>query len=561
MTSKTSFFNKGIYLSSLRRFSWGSVVYFVILFMFTGLNCILSIQPNRPGLYGSYYFSNSLILSNEYIVIPLLLAVVVPTVTAILIMRFVHSKGYAIFAHSLPVSRKANYISSVLAGLTLMVVPVILNGLILVIISFCGYGAFYTVSDCFVWIGLNVFSLFTIFSCAVLASVVTGNGFASVAVNALIHGFLFIAVLTFSVMAEVYIAGFSSSSVIFDRLMENNFVTFCVSLSNENFRGNMSALKYIELALISVIIYIAAYFLYRSRKIETASDVAGFKCLNSIFKYSVTFLATMFIFAIFADNIRNNFTALYIIILIISAVLFFGLEMLLKKTLKVGYAYKGYIGLLVVFAAGIGIFNGTGCFGYETRVPEPAAIESAALYHYYYQEEKPFVTKPEIIEEIVKTHSEIVSDIESYVPYGYGTIHIEYNLKNGMTMERVYRLSDEDRDRIMNKIYDFKEVKMATESVFIKNVKEVVYEPDIPIKEMDEFLEVIRNETLSLSYDEIRTGDYPKDIDRGIRIDYESGEIELENGPVSTVSGRYISLNKNYKKTLKWLEEKGYTKM
>ena len=43
MISKTSFFNRGIYKATVKRFSWGGILYFVLLFTSTVLSLFLNI--------------------------------------------------------------------------------------------------------------------------------------------------------------------------------------------------------------------------------------------------------------------------------------------------------------------------------------------------------------------------------------------------------------------------------------------------------------------------------------------------------------------------------------
>ena len=47
MTLKTSLFNKGIYKSTVRRYTWGAVLYFIILFM----SCGILSNIVRPAFY------------------------------------------------------------------------------------------------------------------------------------------------------------------------------------------------------------------------------------------------------------------------------------------------------------------------------------------------------------------------------------------------------------------------------------------------------------------------------------------------------------------------------
>ncbi len=563
MISKTSFFNKAIYKSEMKRFSWGSILYFILLFLSTGLNALLSIDPNNMERYGSYYENASLILRNDYVIFPLLMAVAVSVVAAILIFRFNHSKNQAVFMHSLPVSRRANYISSVLAGLTHMTIPIILNGIILTVISLCGYGEFFTPADCVLWVGINLFSVFILFSVSVFSSVITGNAFAAVAVTALIHGFAFILISALEVMTSTFVFGFDGMSGVYDLLVENNFVGFSTSLSSPSFRENVTPLKITELLLIAFAIYIAAYFLYKKRRIETASDVAGFKCLNQIFKYAVSFLGTLFAFAVFVPNIENNIYVFGVVLLIASAVFYFGSEMLLKKTFKVISSYKGYIVLAAVFAACVYVFAGTGFFGYETRVPEIEKIKNATAVSYYnYPENIPYTEDEELIKTIVDFHKNTVSGeipVLNRIEGNYAITKIRYELKNGMIMERRYYVSEEANVKLMNKLYENDDYKMKCEEIFLNDhlITNVYINYEKTLKEKDEFLKIVRAEILKLSYEQISEGETSGNH-YGIRIEYKVDSADINGEPQSFVSGRYINLNRHYAETLKWLEEKGY---
>jgi len=128
MTSKTSLFNKGIFTSTIKRFLWGSILYFAALFLFNILPYLIS-EPYEYSYYkiksGWYLFSNDISLN-------VIISSIVPYVAGLLVFRFVHSKKQAIFIHSLPANRNTIYISTTLAAFILMAAPVLINGGILI---------------------------------------------------------------------------------------------------------------------------------------------------------------------------------------------------------------------------------------------------------------------------------------------------------------------------------------------------------------------------------------------------------------------------------------------
>ena len=170
MTLKTSFFNKGIFKSTVKRYMWGSVLYFLILFVSTALSVLLNTESTFSYMPYDYFGEYPVILHGSYIVVPILMAIAVPSVVALLVFRFIHSKKQTVFIHSLPIARKANYISTLAAALTRMFVPIIANGIMLMLLSIGGYARYFTIADCLSWIGYNLAAITLMFSCAVFAS-------------------------------------------------------------------------------------------------------------------------------------------------------------------------------------------------------------------------------------------------------------------------------------------------------------------------------------------------------------------------------------------------------
>ena len=66
MISRASLFNKGIYKSTLRRYLWGSILYFILLFMITGMSILLNYSHDNGYLPMINGRRINIILSNEY---------------------------------------------------------------------------------------------------------------------------------------------------------------------------------------------------------------------------------------------------------------------------------------------------------------------------------------------------------------------------------------------------------------------------------------------------------------------------------------------------------------
>ena len=558
MTTRTSFFNKGIYKSTIKRNLWGSILYFIFLFMSTTLGIILYYGAADTGLdIVDYYRDYSLILSSGNIMVPLLFTMVVPTVAGLLVFRFMHSKKTSIFTHSLPVSREANFISSACAGLTLMAAPVILNGIILALLSAGGYGVYFTIKDCAIWIGINLFSLFLMFSCTCFAASITGNSFAMVVLNILTHTVLLILTSCSMLVTGKFLYGFSYSNSIVEALEENTFPTMVFKLFDyDGVIADVKVMDFVLPIICAIVIYIAALILYKKRHNETVSDVAGFKVLNPIFKYLVTIIAALVTFSAFSAMVNAT---VFVIVAIIGAVAYFGIEMLLKKTFRVWGSYKGFLVVSALFAIFIVLISQTNFFGYETRIPDAKNVKKISLsgtYDYiYYDEELPTFDDEETIKLVMESHKDLIENrAEADLWSGYD-IMIAYELKNGGKLLREYSLPYERYCAVMDTLYKSLEYKKENEEIFgdfteITSMSLADEENYITDKtHQQEIVECLRKDIENLSYAQLQ--------ERGLGVEIVIGRV-VPADIDDEYYEYYTKVDSNYKNTYAYLKEHGY---
>ncbi len=576
MTAR-AFFDKGIYKSTLKRFALGSVLYFIMLFLSTSMMVLMAYEPWEPWDMRRYYY-----VIEELIYPSMALALIVPTVVALLLFRFVHSKKTSIFVHSLPVTKTANYISTLAGAFTLMAVPVVLNGIILSCLSaFGGYGYLFSPSNILVWTLFNLLALFIMFSVSTFAAMCTGNSFALVVINAiLIFAPLLIASITETILLE-FLYGYSYTRNLLHFADSINPMLFIGEVADNIIsaisdgvavRENLDFVSMAGFIIMAIALYVGAWFIYKLRRAETSEDVAGFKVLNPIFKYFVTFVGTISVFALFTMLLPEKTLLFTFLVVLGSVVFYFGSEMLLKKTVKVWRSYKGYLAFGCVFTAFILFLGLTSVFGYETYVPEMEDVEEAALYNYYHQSEKPFTDNEELKAYIIETHKNLVDKenrpILIHDDYVYTRLHIEYKLKNGKTVTRRYEVGHAENEAIMEEVYNIPGYKEVCEAVFDSNIKEVtsitigtyvVYEkPEV----LAELLECIKKDVLSLSYEELYYGDGANGYIEYIPVDIEKGRervILVDNVEnLEYYDSLSLNISKYYTNTLNWLDNNGY---
>lgn len=570
MTSRTSLFNIGIYKSTVRRYIWGAVLYAILLFMITSMSIFFSVDPETH--YRTMAEHGALILDSEFLHFPLFISFVVPTVVALLIYRFVHSKKAAVFVHSLPVSRCANYISSVAAALTLMAAPIILNGIILIVMSVCGYGAFFDVSSCLIWTGANLLSVFLMFSVATLAAFLTGNSFALVGINALLHCIALIIAESFSSLAYAFLYGYRETNFLINAATEWNFIAYIVNIANR-LAYNMSDvpfdwIKLVIMLVLALALYAAALLLYKKRRMETAEDVAAYSVLNPVYKYMLTFLFAVGTLAIFSNSLTEGILPAVFTVLLVSVLVYFAAEMLLKKSLRVWNAYKGYLAFLGFFVALICIFAFTSFFGFETRVPPADDVESVAIFDSYIFSEEPYLQNREIAEYAVGIHEKLVekeniSTLRAY-PERSEYLHISYKLKNGAVISRTYPVTEALFCEVMDDLYKSPDYKKQSLELFSDTIGELYsvridhgMESFIKEEYVAELTECLRADLLELEYTSIRNHD---SWSTSIGIEYMRSD-EPEADSVTDARGIYTvftDVNAGFTRTVSWLREHGY---
>ncbi|MBO5060421.1 MAG: hypothetical protein J6C82_05875 [Clostridia bacterium] len=579
MISSTSLFNLGIYKNTLRRFKWGSFLYFVILFFSLPFVFLVQNPADILQSYSRNLAEYPLLLRDEYILIPLLLAISVPTITSALSFNNVHSSKQSIFVHSLPVTRKENYISTLAASLTLMAVPVVLVALILFVMSLTAYSQIFTSMSVLYWLGINFSIIFIMFSVSAFSAVLTGNTAAHIVINIFLHIIPMLAALTIYLISDIFLFGFyESGSFIGTTIMNNTPIVwlFGRALSHYNNELNMFAQPQMCFYLGGAIVfYILAYLLYKKRKLETCGDVAAFKIFKPILKYSVTTAAAVAAFGVLSSS-EIGAAAIFTVAITVTLIVYFAAEMLMNKTFKVFSKYKGYLAFAACSALFISFFAFTNVFGYETKIPYSEDIESAAVFSNW-QFEYPVTQDTEAIESVRSIHREFISDISVTEPDNPRSLRVLYNLKNGKTLERRYQITDEQYKAALSEMFKFPEYKnkfYGLNKINIENVSGMFmsahssnYGHSVAVgSDSSELLAAVEKDISILSYDELIADSFPVTIELSFDLTAKENQLKNvfdeslfgENPDPNTVQAFSININSNFTNTFEFLAERGY---
>lgn len=581
MTLKTSLFNFGIFKNTIKRFKWGSLLYFVILFFCVPFTFF--VQDNQRLMERfQYYGLKKVILTESYLVLPFILAVAVPTVVAVLVYHFVHSQKQGIAVHSLPVKRKENYISTVLASFVLMGVPVLLNAVILLIMSFLGYGKIFAPWSVVYWFFVNISILFIMFSVASFTAFLAGHPASHAIINVFVQGLPALVALFIVMVSDVFLYGFTATDTfIAEKILKTTPVVW-ITLQADEISNKLNFFKTTQFwvyMILAVLFYIGGYFLYKNRKIEASGEVVAFKAFRPILKYSIVASVALVMFGI-SNGMELGVVATIIVMAVATFITYFAIEMLMNKTFKVFNLYKGYIGFAcVIILAGL-FFSFTSVFGYETRIPDSDKIIKAGIYNSY-GEEEPIVIDEKVISDVREIHSELIKDIpvfNSDREDNYEILYVAYQLESGKMLKRRYVVDSETGDRYLSKMYESERYKRKVtelDNINIDNVKNLTvraavnnFTYQIMLNEdSSEFLRAIEKDMETLTYEEIEKASY--DINLYTEAFLTAAENKKQN--VFKNAPKYASdeeeymiisfgltINSNYKNTFKFLKEKGY---
>jgi len=575
---KTSLFNKGIYKSTLSRFKWGVLLYFVLLFFSTSFVLLINDYDYLPEVIDSYTKSGAMILRNDFFIFPMLLASFVPTATAFLAFDMFSSKKHSVFLHSLPCKRVAIYNSVLLGSYTLMALPVILNGIILMLISIFKLGDYFTIYSCLKWIAANLIHLFVMFAVATFSAGITSSRISLIFINAVLNFIPLAIAFSISGIASEYLYGFDDNSLIILEetckwipALSHWFTTNAYSgFRRSSLIMNIFSYKTVIFSIVAIFLYVSGLILYKKRNVESAGNFVAFRVLNPILKYTLTILGTLFTFAVlYYSEFKRGFYMI-LLLLVVSLILYFATEMVLKKNLKVFKTYKGYLAFAVIIILFNYFMQYTGFFGYETRIPDADEIKSVSIS---YSRQSEYTESIDVIEETINIHKNITSSIPSVKLrdhlHSY-PMNITYELKNGKMLKRRYsNLTQEEQDNILSALYEHKDYRIVSDDVRKINLDDLDYlriqlqlSPDfnysfsIEKKEnISAFFEEWKKDTESLGYyEKLKTDNFFSVIPMYTEVFYS--KPDSHRGEIARVYN--TGFNANYKNTMSYFERNGY---
>lgn len=475
MNSKTSFCNKSLIKADFKRFWWISALYAVLIFLTATLpfvykvmhsNMLLTESDNR--FIFSYLYGNS---AGYYV-----LAVIMPVLLGVMLFSYLQSGKASTFTHSLPVTRGEQFVSHLLSGIVMIVLPLIINGVILMLFKINDQVAeSYRVSHLVILLfEAFLYSLLT-FSAACFISAIAGNTVAS---------FIFTYVLgLIPAAAELFINFFIETQLYGYSYNGNYSITKFLYIEPGKLHQWKNVLLYIVIAAVFVA---AAYLLYKIRNLENHSEVVAFPKLRPVFVYGAGICCGCFGFAYFNALFETKNALLLIPLGVLGIVI---AQMIVKKSFRVPQVYKP----VLIYSAIVIVIFGAFYFdisGYERRIPDAADVEyvtfwrnsTPSSYNTSYSDASheqiflkhsfsPDIKDKKLIEDVITLHEYLVqsrNDKETDSE-NLRDIYLTYQLNNGRTINRHYIVDMEAQKGLLENIIESKPVRESYFSILQDN--------------------------------------------------------------------------------------------
>ena len=470
MKSKISFFNKTIFWKNVSLYwpIWG--LYTLCVFIYQPIIFWLgnAMSVRYDGYTQNQKFQDllSCLYFEPYVIIIALASVL----SGMALYSYLYNSKSANMIHSLPVDRTQLFGTALISGWTFLIVPLFASALTMTLLCIC-YG---TPGIAHVWLfffavaalAVIAFSIVTI--CALFTGHIVVLPMYVFAVNYLswiVYYLIQVVITTFgygvqslSATAESIAQLFSPLGFFFDNL--NFREVYSVGDNNEIIDVIFNGWQFLILYLvIAVVLYIAAYVVYKTRKIESAGDFLTVKWIKPIFKGAVGIFGGIFsamvLRAILLETRIGCNVVVFVVLMLLSGVIFYFIaDMFIKKSFHV-FKKRDWVSCGIFSVVLLVFFGGMYFFAeqYESYIPEQSEVKSASINMGYKIE-----LEGDSVKLVIELHEKILENvdlIEAVIESGnraHDSVSIQYVLESGEWVTRRYQLPVEVVE--LNEVYE-----------------------------------------------------------------------------------------------------------
>lgn len=462
MQSKTSYFSKTIFLKNLTRFwpIWSA--YFLICMVKLPLRLFYALNAQTAELDPSQLEDHLLTQLQNVVDTSLqpFFFFLFSIITAVAVFSYLYQARSCNMLHALPLCRESLFLTNLLSGACFLVIPQMTAFLGSIFVCFLRHMT--QVEYLMHWLTLSVGMVLFAFSLAVFTVMITGNIIASPIFYLMINYSFVICRTVLSNLVGMISYGVDSADISFGSFLspyQHLSSFFPGSLLYFLTENNASDLPrtYFWVAIYfctGILLFPLSFFLYKKKHLETAGDIITVPFLQPLFRWAIAFIGGVCI-AVLGQTflVGEYFSGINLLLLLFlliggSFFLFFFAEMLLQKRFFVfrKKRFLEYAGFLVLSCSFLIAVDCNG-FGLETRIPKQEDIQSIFLSGIYpiHVEEIDFPQVLAIHQNLVDSQKELQQYFRKYRENCHTTtLELTYQLKNGRTQKRRYRIPVED---------------------------------------------------------------------------------------------------------------------
>lgn len=590
MTSNRSFFNPRLLRETMRRNIWATALSFVGFFFCLPLPVAMTIQRNMAGrsldpvelarTKAQTLDSVRMLLGTGNLFVKTGM-VIMAVLCGIALFSYLHSRQRVDFYHALPMRRGALFLGNYLAGL-LTVLPafVIMYALSCMTAVTMGMGEAFTAGQAVQALVLHTLFFLLIYTISALAAILTGNTILAVLLDAwLLFSVAGAAAIAYG-LGEMFLDTWSGNGTLDWLMRHTSPVVLYYSLSRDAQPGVPLLLGVLAM---TAALGALGFALFGRRKSENAGTAVAFEGLKAPLKcYMVLIIALAM--GMIISGIGGEF---WIWFGLVAGTLLGHIILEMIYHFDVRAAFSSWKTMLALGVAAVLLVAGVqqDVMGYDKWIPSEnqvqsvgfrawAARRSGAPWSYSQDTTGAKLTDPACIAAVRELAEAGVAAVKSGELYAdhmsapYEEIWVSYQLKNGRTAERRYRMQITDQiwDAIDRARFTEDYIRHATplfgldldaagDSVVLEvrtqadSSDRVTTELRAPVQTR-EILETLREESLALTR-AVATTTVPV-----LRMDVR---YQLSERPYSSYEQRmeYIPVYPTYTRTLALLEQYG----
>ncbi|MCI8371812.1 MAG: hypothetical protein HFI75_05350 [Lachnospiraceae bacterium] len=401
MNAKTSYFNKKIFTHNL-------IQVLPFLLLMSGIMAAITLftisHVIQQSIQSSFDYDHETLIimlkntlcDNTSVALVKVLMACYSFFCGVSVFRYLFQKKLCQTIHALPMKRSGLYLTNLLSGLVMLAIPFLFSILALCLyLPIKGYGAACSVLP--LWFLVSIGFCLIFYALSILAVMLTGHLFATPIVYFILNFGIFIGEMLLHSFVSAFFFGMQADYVEISKLsILTPFVHLWQTLRLQN-ASSLTLASYLSeglealviYALVSLVIFAVCRLLYQIRKLEYQGDPIVLKPVQPVFLYIGVILGSIIIAIILYNMSYYNMyaaaydnytlTALFIYFMLSSVVLYFVINMLLKKTVHVFRSnYKG-ITVYCCIALSLFLFIRMDVLGIETKTPEVKELSSICL--------------------------------------------------------------------------------------------------------------------------------------------------------------------------------------